>query len=140
MKLSKQSKKSLQLNVTSLIDVMFILLLFFIVTSTFKDPNDAALDIVLPKSNSTAEAKESSEKVLFIDKNGTVSFLGQKVKLSELNDRFPEMYKGNEDKTILLKGDEEVSYQMFISVFDVLKANNVNKLILAAKGNQFKKQ
>jgi len=139
MKLTKQSKKSLQLNVTSLIDVMFILLLFFIVTSTFKDPNDAALDIVLPKSNSTAETSESSEQVLYINKTGLISFAGKEIPLDEFSEQFKELYSGKEDKTILLKGDEEVSYQMFISVFDILKANNVDKLILAAKGNQFKK-
>ena len=139
MKLSKQTKKSLQLNVTSLIDVMFILLLFFIVTSTFKDPNDAALDIILPKSNTTTEATDSGEEILFINKTGKISFAGKEVSLDELSAKFPELYKGKESKTILLKGDEEVSYQMFISVFDVLKANNVEKLILAAKGNQFQK-
>lgn len=139
MKLNKQTKKSLQLNVTSLIDVMFILLLFFIVTSTFKDPNDAALDIVLPKSNSTAESSESNEQILYINKTGLISFVGKEIPLAEFSDRFKELYKGNEEKTILLKGDEEVSYQMFISVFDILKVNNVDKLILAAKGNQFKK-
>lgn len=139
MKLSKQTKKSLQLNVTSLIDVMFILLLFFIVTSTFKDPNDAALDIILPKSNSTASSSESSEEVLYINKNGKVSFTGKEIKIEDLSTQFPILYKGNENKTILLKGDEEVSYQMFITVFDVLKANNVDKLILAAKGNPLNK-
>jgi len=139
MKLTKQSKKSLQLNITSLIDVMFILLLFFIVTSTFKDPNDAALDIVLPKSSATAETKEANEELMYIDKTGRISFLGKKMSLEQFKSDFPALYKSQKEKTILLKGDEEVSYQMFISVFDILKENNVDKLILAAKGNPLAK-
>lgn len=135
MKLSKGNKKSLQLNITSLIDVMFILLLFFIVTSSFKDPNDAALDIVLPKSNATATTTQSNDLVLYIDKTGSVSFMGKKFTITEFSGVFPDLYKNNEEKTILLKSDEDVSYQMFISVFDILKENNVDKLILAAKGN-----
>ena len=117
---------------------MFILLLFFIVTSSFRDPNDAALDIILPKSNATSAENKSSESTLFIDKTGLISFEGKKLSIKDFKSQFKTLYTDT-TKTILLKGDEEVSYQMFISVFDILKEHNIDKLILATKGNQFKK-
>ncbi|MCB0278160.1 MAG: biopolymer transporter ExbD [Calditrichaeota bacterium] len=133
MKLSKRTKRALNINLTSLIDVLFILLLFFIVTSTFKDPNTAALDLILPKANKTSDDKESDEAILFLDKNQQVSFLGHTIPLDSLESRFPQVLSELANKTIMLKGDESISYQSFITVFDILKLNKVDKLVLAAK-------
>ena len=133
MKLSKRSKRALNINLTSLIDVLFILLLFFIVTSTFKDPNTAALDLILPKANKTNEEKSTDEAILFLNKDKQISFLGKTIPLDSLEFRFPSLVKELADRTIILKGDENVSYQSFITVFDILKLNKIDKLVLAAK-------
>jgi biopolymer transport protein ExbD len=133
MKISKTQKKSIQLNVTSLIDVMFILILFFVVTSTFKDPGNNALDIVLPKSKHASEEKiEPKEEVLFLSNTGKVSFLGKRFAIDSLEIYFPKLISDLDDKTVVLKGDKDVSYQRFIQVFETLKKHNIEKLILAA--------
>lgn len=133
MKLNKRQKKALNLNITSLIDVMFILLLFFIVTSTFKDPHSAALDLILPSSEKVANTEEPDEVILFIDKNNQLSFAGTKFPLDSVSSKFPALYESVKDKTIVLKGDEKVPYQSFVTVLDVLKRNKVDKLIIATR-------
>ena len=134
MKLAKRVKKSSTLNITSLIDVMFILLLFFIVTSTFKEINNAALDIVLPKANQGKEVEEKEDEItLFLAKNNQISLLDEQMPLDSFDLKFHRYKEKIGDKTILLKGDENVTYQSFIEVFDILKKHNIEKLILLSK-------
>jgi biopolymer transport protein ExbD len=134
MKLNKRTKKALNLNITSLIDVMFILLLFFIVTSTFKDPHSSALDLILPSSKKVQADQKYDEVVLYIDKNNQLSFAGKKISMKQFEEQFAALYETVKEKTIVLKGDENVPYQSFVSVLDVLKLNKVEKLIIATKG------
>ena len=133
MNLNKRSKKALSLNITSLIDVMFILLLFFIVTSTFKDPHTSALDLILPSSKKAQANEDYDEVILYIDKNNQLSFAGQKISMKQFDKQFPALYETVKEKTIVLKGDESVPYQSFVSVLDILKLNKVEKLIIATK-------
>ena len=134
MKLNKFKRKSISINITSLIDVMFILLLFFIVTSTFRDINAAALELELPKSE---EAKEESNDIkeftLYLDKNNNVSIAGRIIKLDSLQFVFADLKEEIAGNPIVIKGDQEVSYQSFIKVFDVLKSHDITNLILAAE-------
>lgn len=134
MKLNKFKRKSLSINITSLIDVMFILLLFFIVTSTFREKNSAALDLELPKSDQAKEESNEKEEVtLYLDKNKNVSILGKVFALDSLQFYFPSLKNQLSGKPLIIKGDQEVTYQSFIKVFDVLKSHNIPNLILAAE-------
>lgn len=133
MKLNKTQKKALSLNITSLIDVLFILLLFFVVTSTFKDPNASALDLELPKSSKTQSDETPDEETIYLDKNNKVSMLDEIFPLDSLSAKFPALKARLESKVVVLKGDEAVKYQSFITIFDVLKAHNIEKLVLASE-------
>ncbi len=133
MKLNRRQKKALTLNITSLIDVLFILLLFFVVTSTFKDPNASALDLELPKSSKTQTTEAAEEETIYLDKNNQVSMLGQIFPLDSLAIKFPQLKDKIGSKVVVLKGDENVKYQSFITIFDVLKAHDIEKLVLASE-------
>lgn len=134
MKLNKFKRKSLSINITSLIDVMFILLLFFIVTSTFRDINAAALDLELPKSDeATEEQNDIKEFTLYLDKHNNVSIAGRVFQLDSLQYLFSDVKDEIAGNPIVIKGDQEVTYQSFIKVFDVLKSHDITNLILAAE-------
>ena len=96
MRLNKSQKKALTLNITSLIDVLFILLLFFVVTSTFKDPSASALDLELPKSSKTQSDETPDEEFPLILTSGRVvyHFLSgnQTRRIGFLSDQCPEPY------------------------------------------------
>ena len=133
MKLNRKKKTALTLNMTSLIDVLFILLLFFIVTSTFRDPNSSALDLELPKASKTQSEEIPKEETVYLDKNNRVSILGRILPLDSLAEIFPTLKDQLKSKVIVLKGDENVKYQSFITIFDVFKANQIDKLVLASE-------
>lgn len=133
MKLNRQQKKALSLNMTSLIDVLFILLLFFIVTSTFRDPNSSALDLELPKSSKTQSEEIPDEEVVYLDQLNRVSIAGRILPLDSLAEVFPQLKDQLKSKVIVLKGDENVKYQSFITIFDIFKAHQIDKLVLASE-------
>lgn len=133
MKLNKRNKKALSLNITSLIDVLFILLLFFVVTSTFKDLSGGGLDIELPSSSDTASKDVPKEEVLYLDKDDQVSLLGKVFPLDSLDAFFQANKDSIQAKVLIFKGDQKASYQSFITVFDILKTHQINKLVIATE-------
>ena len=73
-------------DLTPLIDVIFMLLIFFIMTTTFSRP---VLDIVLPSSESAAPSKVRQEQVISIMADGTLHYEGHPIEKSNLPTIFP---------------------------------------------------
>jgi biopolymer transport protein ExbD len=116
-------------DITPLIDVVFILLIFFIVSSVFKK-DELALKLNLPNSNTSA--------LLLKDKDISIELTSNKLAMhnKEISfDKFNLALKTIKDKktNIILHIDENVNYKRIIKVLDALKENNLNKLSLVSK-------
>ncbi len=128
MQLSTQKSKKLTLNLTSLIDVLFILIIFFSVTSTFLE--QPGIDLKLPEAE-TSEAFTTQKVIVYIDKD-TNLFLNDKViSLNELAKEIKELNSYKKDKSIVLKADEKADYGRVIEVMDQLRKNGVYKIIVS---------
>jgi biopolymer transport protein ExbD len=129
----KRNKASADFNMSSLTDIVFLLLIFFMLTSNVVSPS--AINLMLPRSSRSAVSKpEKDEQIsLKIDKNKKILFQGSEVDLNTLRVRFEAELKkkgGNpKDVFVILDVDEEVDAQTLVSVVDVLNAYEA-KMIL----------
>ena len=119
-------RESLGLDLTPVIDVVFILLIFFIVTSVFKK-DELALVLDLPSSN--AKQIEIEKKQVFIEistqklaiKGIEVSFLSLEDNLKIIEDK---------QKAVIVRIDKEVPYSRVVKVLDLLQKYNLTNLAL----------
>lgn len=119
-------REPLTLDLTPLIDVVFILIIFFIVTSSFKQ-DKFALNLTLPDAK--AEQIEIEQKQLTIEvTKKDIAYMGKKIDLLGLQKKL-EIIKDNK-LPIVVKIDEKVTYDRVINILDLLQLNNLNNIAL----------
>ena len=136
MALKRQHRMMEVFSMASMTDVIFLLLIFFMVTSTFVFPT--ALEVNLPESSHQTALKPSTRVFIDRDTRIYVSLSGEEP--SEVD---PEMLVGaireaqmnaspDSDPFIAVYADEEVSYGTLVKVLDIGAQNNM-KMVLATK-------
>ena len=129
MNLRGRNKINPTFNMSSMTDIVFLLLIFFMLTSTLVTVS--AIDVLLPKAggkteNSSSSAVSITDKSLFyIDKT--------KVSATNLESEILKKIGTDKQKTIIIRGDKEVPYRNIMKVIDIANRNKL-KMILAVKG------
>lgn len=103
------------IDVSPLIDMVFILLIFFMVTTTFV--KDMKLDLNRP---SAASASKASSKVVrvYIDNTNEIYIDNQPVKLWAVQSKLRDLLRGNNDKSVLVISDTSIPVERLIDVVD----------------------
>ena len=129
MNLRGRNKVDPSFNMSSMTDIVFLLLIFFMLTSTLVTVS--AIDVLLPKAggkteNSTAIAVTVTDRsVFYIDKT--------KVSSSRLEREILKKAGGAKKKTVIIRGHKDVAYKNVMKVIDIANRNKL-KMILAVKG------
>ena len=116
-----------QLNITPLIDVVFILLIFFMLTSNFLI--EEGLDVSLPDASSAQQLSEQF-KTIGIDAAGVIHVDGRIVTISELETRVTAVLSGNRDQGFIIKSDQAVHVALLVQVIDALKRSGASNLTI----------
>lgn len=123
----KRTRQELSADITPLIDVVFLLLIFFMTSTVFKK-SELALLLNLPKTESGEKASENS-KVLIIElSKEEVAISGEKFTIDQLDAKLAAIKDKN--KPIDLRVDKEVQYSRLVSILDVLKKYSLTNLSL----------
>lgn len=129
MKIGKGGNKvSTEFNMSSMTDIVFLLLIFFMITSTMVTTN--ALDLVLPKgkgktdSNKSISVNITKDLVFYIDKNQ----IAKEELEQKLLEVLPQEDEGN--RAIVLRAEEDVPYKDVIYVMDIANRNKI-KMVAA---------
>lgn len=130
MELRKEKKRSLILNMTSLIDVLFLLLIFFIVSTTFL--SQPAIKLELPKAKHADIVRQKS-LVLYIDNSGQLFLNDEPMEVSLLKEALSQKMDTSGEQSVILKADSRVSHGAVIEVMDILKGMGIKKLIISTK-------
>ena len=126
----KQKSKSI-INITSLIDVMFLLLIFFMVSATFKAQSGIKLD--LPKANSTQ--KETEDEInIEIDADGNFYLDGNTASIEHI-EKILQNVENPTTKTVILRADRTTSHGKVVEIMDIIKEQGIKKLIIATKNS-----
>ncbi|MDT8393802.1 MAG: biopolymer transporter ExbD [Bacteroidales bacterium] len=121
MAIQPRNKRSVEFNMASMSDLVFLLLIFFMLTSTLVAPN--AIKLLLPSSNSKTMAKQSVT-VYINDKYQY--FIGEnRVSELQLQDRIDNKIAGQIEASVVLRSDKSVPVQYVVNVIDAV--NNINK-------------
>ncbi|WP_198305441.1 ExbD/TolR family protein [Arcobacter vandammei] len=119
-------REPLGLDLTPVIDVVFILLIFFLVTSVFKK-EEIALMLDLPSSNAK-EIQIKSEQVFIELSSNKLAIKGIEVSFESLEDNLKEIK--NKDNAIIVRIDKKVPYERVVKVLDLLQKYSLNNLAL----------
>ena len=120
MALKRRNKRKLDFNSSSMSDLVFLLLIFFMLTSTLVAPN--AIKLLLPNSNSRTMAKQTVT-VYINDKMDY--FIGEKpVSESQLQTEINIALGNTADGTVVVRSDKTVTVQYVVNVIDAV--NNIN--------------
>ncbi len=133
MALKKKNKIESQFNMSSLTDIIFLLLIFFMLTSSLVVPN--ALNLKLPgESNSTATVSKAPDEVR-ITSSGKFLYNGQSIGLSQLNQKFTALRKrdGAGKANIMVSPSENAPMQAVVSVLDLARKSRLNAIMNLAK-------
>jgi len=130
MKLGRKKTRKVQINITSLIDVLFLLLIFFMVSSTFVEK--PGMDLELPESESST-LKEVKDMVLQIQPDDKMFLNGKDVTMSNIRTYLEEEYRNNPDAALILKADKAVTHGKVVSIMDLAKQLGITKLIIATR-------
>ena len=115
---------------TPLIDVIFILVLFFAVTSSFVEQKKG-IELVLPSAVSIQPAKKSV--VISVDRNQRVHWNGTRIKESIISQKVATLIKQAPDQQIVLQADKNTPYIRVISILDTIRTSGCNNVMLQAK-------
>ncbi len=130
MALQTRNKVSAAFSMSSMTDIVFLLLIFFMVTSTLIAPN--ALKLLLPQSNNQTSAKQSATVSIDDLNNGDFTFAvnGQLCAFQEVERRLKTSLADVEEPFVALYVDKTVPMEQVVKVMNIAKDNNY-KLILA---------
>ena len=134
MALKRNTKVDASFAVSSMTDIVFLLLIFFLVTSTLINPN--ALKLLLPKSTGQVSAKATVSVSIKDWQNDTYTYHinGDETPLeySAVEDGLIELLQNEEDPTFSIFSDESVPVREVVSIMNIAKRNH-NKVILATQ-------
>lgn len=132
MAIQSRSKVSADFSMSSMSDLVFLLLIFFMITSTMIAPN--ALKLLLPSSNSQTQAKPFATVSIKDMQDGTYRFAVGTTFCAEsdLETLIKKEVAGQEEPYVSLHVDKTVPMEQVVKVMNIAK-NNEYKLILATK-------
>lgn len=128
MNLRGRNKISPEFSMSSMTDIVFLLLIFFMLTSPAITPE--ALDLILPKAKGKTTTKQNIS--VSITKDLQVYINKERVSNSSLEERLKAELAGVEDPTIILRAEEGVPIEKAVSVMDIANRNRY-KIVLAVK-------
>ncbi len=122
----KRSSDANNLSLTPLIDVVFLLLIFFLVTSEFDD-EERRLDIVLPSASSaTPMTRKPREIVIDVDAEGQIYLRGKAVQWEELERLLTAAVADNPaNQSAIIRADATTSFQPVVSVMDICNRTGI---------------
>lgn len=133
MKILNKPKRKVQINITSLIDVLFILLIFFMVSSTFLEQPGMKLE--LPKAKS-ATVEKVDNLVIYIDAENQVFLNDKPVAIDRLKKQLEEAISKNDNPTLVLQADRAVPHGLVVTAMDLAKQVGIKRLIVATKAEK----
>lgn len=128
MALRSRNKVSPNFNMSSMTDIVFLLLIFFMLTSTLVSPN--ALKLLLPSSSSKTLAKQTVS--VSITKELDYYIDQQKIEFAFMESMLIEKMGGNPDNSIILHVDKKIPVEEAVKVMDIASRNKF-KMVLATK-------
>ena len=131
MPLRTESLEEPQLNLTPMIDIVFLLIIFFMVGTRFSEI-EQQYDIELPTAASVEPMTSRPDAmVLNVARSGDVTISGEQITLEDLENRLVAARTAYAEQSVLIRGDGEGIYQGVIDVMDICHRAKIHRFSLA---------
>lgn len=123
-----------RVDLTPMVDVVFLLLIFFMISTTFIET--PGLTINLPKSSAQQVKKEQQEVRVYLRADGEIFLEQQKIELGDLVENLQTYGDKAADTTFLLMADKDAKHGNVVQLMDTAKAAGFIKLSIATEKKQ----
>ena len=137
MAIKSRNKRKIDFNTSSMSDLVFLLLIFFMLTSTLVAPN--AIKLLLPSSNSKTMSKQTV--TIYVDDNNQYYVGEKRVSESELKTEIFVELADQIEGTVVIRSDKSVAVQYIVNIIDAVNdinkdTNNKHKVLLATSNKK----
>jgi len=126
----KREPYQIQAPLTSLIDIVFMLLIYFLLTTNFMV--DEGIKVKLPQAKASAPQVQK-EITIYVDESGQAYLMDKPVALDQLFTRLKNMIGSDEIRLVVVKSDRRVILNKAVKVMDIAKAAGAGRLCLATE-------
>lgn len=121
MAIKSRNKRKIDFNSSSMSDLVFLLLIFFMLTSTLVAPN--AIKLLLPSSNSKTMSKQTI--TVYVDENNQYYLEETPISEEFLQREIHAALNGETEGTVVIRSDKSVAVQYIVNIIDAV--NEINK-------------
>jgi len=124
---AQSTQDSPTLELTPIIDMVFLLLIFFLVTTTFQQ-TEREMKIALPEANSAGPISMSlRELVINVERDGTIVVSARPISPDDLRTLIAEAVASNPNQKVTVRGDRETPYANIVTVLDICKGAGIQE-------------
>lgn len=145
MDFRRQRRELPRVDITALIDIVFLLVIFLMITTTFKKEEDKSkmenpsnslspsIDVSLPESSTRKVVQQNDNLEIWIAKDGGLYIDNEKVDFQQIKDKMLIAVEKNPDISVILKGDEVVELGEVVRLMDLATESNVKTFSIGTR-------
>ena len=126
--------KLVRIDLTPLVDVVFLLLIFFMVSTTFKE--DEGLELRLPEASSAQPTSSDETLKVTVGSGGSIRFQGQELDPDGLEGAVRQALADSERREVIVEADARVEHGLVVKVMDALRRAGVRGLTVGTRPQQ----
>jgi biopolymer transport protein ExbD len=130
MQFRRSGQQDVQINIAPLVDVVFLLVIFFAVSTTFLE--SAGLKLELPASSSTAE-RETLTLTVSLTTDGVLYLGDEEVTRADLTESLRTQLEQTDDKVVILRADTHVEHGEVVRVMDLIRDAGAEGMTIDAR-------
>jgi biopolymer transport protein ExbD len=124
---AKEQGLGATVELTPLIDMVFLLLIFFLVATTFKQ-QEREMQIALPVAQAAGPISATlRELIVNVEQSGTIIVGGRRIEVEELRALISEAVEVNPEQKVTVRGDRRTAYNNVVRVLDICKASGIQE-------------
>lgn len=132
MEIRKREKKQVEIPTSSMADIAFLLIVFFLVSTVFS--NEMGLQIILPERGDEVKVRKKNLAHVYVNEIGDVKIEGEPVKLNTISTKTEQLLMDNDSLIFSIKTHPQAEYRYMVRVFDRLKKGGADRISFAPKG------
>lgn len=124
-----RATENAEINLTPMLDIVFIMLIFFVVTTSFV--KESGIEVNRPASQ-TSERVERGNLLIAITPQGQIWLAGEPVALGALAPRIKRLREQNPEGSVIIQGDTDAPVGLLVKVMDQVRLAGVKRMAIAA--------
>jgi biopolymer transport protein ExbD/biopolymer transport protein TolR len=131
MSFLRKSQEEPRIDLTPMVDVVFLLLIFFMISTTFVE--SPGISVKLPEASTQAMDREPKEIKVYLTRDGTIYYRDQKISIEEYRSLLSEHRSEAALTTVLLLADQESRHGRVVTLMDLARDAGYTKLAIATE-------